>query len=296
MKLDKLRTGITFDDVLLVPRESNFLPKDANTSTLFTKNIRLNIPLCSAAMDTVTTAPLAIALAQEGAIGIIHKNLSIEEQALEVEKVKRSENGVINDPVTLSSDTLVEDAVVQMKQHQISGVPIVDNGQLTGILTNRDLRFEKDLSRPVSEIMTSSNLITAPVGTTLEQAKDIMQTHKIEKLLIVDGNGSLAGLITIKDIMKVMKFPQACKDEKGRLRVGAAVGVTEAEKERAAALVKANVDALVVDTAHGHSQGVANMVRYLKSKYTVDVVAGNIATREAAEVLIKAGAAKPLNL
>lgn len=289
MKLENIKTGITFDDVLLVPRESDILPTDVSTRTRFSRNIFLNIPLCSAAMDTVTTAPLAIALAQEGGIGVIHKNMDPRAQALEVEKVKRSENGVINDPVTLTSDTLVRDAVAIMEKNQISGVPIVDDGRLSGILTNRDLRFEKDYSRPVREIMTAGNLITAPQGTTLEQAKDIMQKHKIEKLLITDDAGTLAGLITIKDIMKNSRFPNACKDEKGRLRVAAAVGVTDSEKERAAALVEANVDALVVDTAHGHSRGVIRMVEYLKSRYAIDIIAGNIATTEAAEALIKAG-------
>lgn len=281
--------GVTFDDVLLVPQESNILPAQVETSTRLSRNIELHIPIVSAAMDTVTTAPLAIALAQEGGIGIIHKNLSIEKQALEVEKVKRSENGVINDPVTLSSNTLVKDAVETMKQHQISGVPIVDQGELVGILTNRDLRFEMDVNRPVSEIMTSRGLVTAPVGTTLDQAKVIMQKHKIEKLLIVDDPGKLAGLITIKDIVKLMQFPNACKDNKGRLRVGAAVGVSDSEKERAAALIEANVDTLVVDTAHGHSAGVLSMVRFLKSRYPVDIIAGNIATTEAAAALIDAG-------
>ena len=290
MKLEKMKTGITFDDVLLVPAQSDILPATVKTGTLFTRNIPLNIPICSAAMDTVTTAKLAIALAQEGGIGVIHKNLSIEDQALEVEKVKRSENGIITDPVTLSPDTLVRDAVAVMEQYHISGVPIVDNDNLSGILTNRDLRFEKDLNRPVREIMTKDNLVTAPAGTTLDQAKDIMQKHKIEKLLITDKDGNLAGLITIKDIMKQTRFPNACKDSRGRLRVAAAVGVTDKEKARAAALIESNVDALVVDTAHGHHSGVAEMVRFLKKTYSVDIVAGNIATAAAAKQLIDAGA------
>jgi len=289
MKLKTMKTGITFDDILLVPARSDILPVAVSTETLFSKNIPLNIPICSAAMDTVTTAPLAIALAQEGGIGVIHKNLTVENQALEVEKVKRSENGIITDPVTLSSDTLVKNAVRVMDQYHISGVPIVDQGSLTGILTNRDLRFEKDLNRPIREIMSYENLITAPLGTTLDQAKDIMQKHKIEKLLITDGDGNLAGLITIKDIMKQSRFPDACKDSRGRLRVAAAIGVTEKDKERAAALIQSNVDALVVDTAHGHSSSVIEMVRYLKRTYSIDIVAGNIATAEAAEALIDAG-------
>ncbi|MCK5267028.1 MAG: IMP dehydrogenase [Spirochaetes bacterium] len=288
--MEKIKIGITFDDVLLVPMESNILPKDVNTTTFFSKNIKLKIPICSAAMDTVTTSSLAIALAQDGGIGVIHKNLSIENQALEVAKVKRSENGVITDPVTLKSTILIKEAIDQMRQYQISGMPIVDNGELVGILTNRDLRFEKELDRPVSAIMTSENLITAPIGTTLDDAKDIMQKHKIEKLLIVDDDGKLSGLITIKDIMKLIKYPNACKDEKGRLRVAAAVGVSDMDKERAAALIEANVDAIVVDTAHGHQQGIYDMVKYLKSQYTIDIIAGNIATSEAAEALIKAGA------
>jgi len=289
MNIENLRNGITFDDVLLIPNKSNILPGDVETKTRFSKNIELNIPLCSAAMDTVTTAPLAIAIAQEGGIGIIHKNLSIHEQALEVEKVKRSENGIIYDPVILDSSSSVEIAVNLMQQHQISGVPIVDAGELVGILTNRDLRFERDLSRPVSEIMTSKNLVTAPIGTTLEDAKVTMQKHKIEKLLIVDSNNKLSGLITIKDIMKVIKFPHASKDDKGRLRVGAAIGVNEVDKERAETLVKANVDAIVVDTAHGHSKGVIEMVKYLKANYSIDIIAGNIATGSAAQELIDAG-------
>ncbi len=289
MQLNNLKKGITFDDVLLIPNKSDILPSDVATKTRFSKSIELNIPLCSAAMDTVTTAPLAIAIAQEGGIGIIHKNLSIHEQALEVEKVKRSENGIIYDPVILDSSSAVKIAVDLMQQHQISGVPIVDDGELVGILTNRDLRFEKELSRPISEIMTSKNLVTAPIGTTLEDAKVTMQKHKIEKLLIVDNNNKLSGLITIKDIMKVIKYPHASKDEKGRLRVGAAIGVNEIDKERATTLVKANVDALVVDTAHGHSRGVIEMVKYLKATYTIDIIAGNIATGTAAQELIDAG-------
>ena len=286
------KEGLTFDDVLLVPGESDVLPREVDTSTKLTARISLNIPLMSAGMDTVTEARLAIAMAREGGIGVIHKNLPIEAQAGEVDKVKRSESGVIVDPIYLSPDHSVRDALEIMARYRISGVPITEHGRLVGILTNRDLAFEEDLDQPVSNVMTSENLITAPVGTTLEEAKAILHKHKIEKLPLVDDKYLLKGLITIKDINKAIQYPNAAKDQQGRLRVAAAVGVGADLAERAAALVEAGVDALVVDTAHGHSRRVIDSVAWLKDKYgdRVDIIAGNVATGEATKALIEAGA------
>lgn len=286
------KEGLTFDDVLLVPAYSEVLPRDVDVSTRITREIPLNIPIASAAMDTVTEARLAIALAREGGIGFIHKNMSIERQAEEVDKVKRSESGVIVDPISLSPDDTIEDAERIMARYRISGVPITDGeGKLVGILTNRDIRFEEDFSKPIGEAMTRENLITAPVDTTLEKAKEILKRYKIEKLPLVDENYILKGLITIKDIEKAKKYPQAAKDSLGRLRVGAAVGIAADTMERVAALVAAGVDLLVVDTAHGHSRGVLDMVRKIKGKYPeLQLVAGNVATAEATRDLIQAGA------
>jgi IMP dehydrogenase len=285
------KEGLTFDDVLLVPAESRVLPNDVSTTTRLTRSIELAIPVVSAAMDTVTEARLAIALAREGGIGILHRNLSIDDQVAEVDKVKRSEAGMIVEPVTLPPDALVRDALGLMAHYKVSGVPITDaHGVLVGILTNRDLRFERDVEQPVSALMTSRNLVTAPVGTTLAEAEAILGRHKIEKLPVVDADGKLRGLITVKDIQKKVQYPQATKDEQGRLRVGAAVGVGPDAVERAQALVEGGVDLLVVDTAHGHSQGVLDMLRKIKGAVGVDVVAGNISTAEGAEALIRAGA------
>ena len=285
------KEGLTFDDVLLVPAESSVLPAEVSTRTRLTRGIELEIPIASAAMDTVTEARMAIALAREGGIGILHRNFSIEAQVAEVDRVKRSESGMIDDPVTLPPGARVADALALMERYRISGVPIVDeSGRLVGILTNRDLRFEDDVSQPVSNLMTSSDLVTAPVGTTLAEAEAILHRHKVEKLPIVDDSGVLKGLITVKDIKKRMEYPLATKDEQGRLRVGAAVGVGPDADERAAALVGAQVDVLVVDTAHGHAHAVAEMVTRLKRAHDVEIVAGNISTSAAAEVLIEAGA------
>jgi IMP dehydrogenase len=285
------KEGLTFDDVLLIPAESAVLPRDVDVTTFLTKNIKLNIPIMSAGMDTVTEARLAIAIAREGGIGVIHKNMSIERQALEVDRVKRSEHGVITDPIFLSPEHTIQDALTIMERYHISGVPITVQGKLVGILTNRDLRFEKDYKRKIGEVMTKENLVTAPVGTTLEQAKEILQQHKIEKLPIVDENFNLKGLITIKDIEKARQFPNAAKDSKGRLRVAAAVGVGAETMERVKALVEAGVDALVVDTAHGHSRGVLETVKKIKENYPhTELIAGNVATGEATKALIEAGA------
>ena len=285
------KEGLTFDDVLLLPAESRVLPNDVSTRTRLTRSIELSIPVVSAAMDTVTEARLAIALAREGGIGILHRNLSIEEQVAEVDKVKRSESGMIVEPVTLPPGALVREALDLMARYKVSGVPITaDDGILVGILTNRDLRFEDDVEQPVSALMTSRNLVTAPVGTTLKEAEEILHRNKIEKLPVVDADGRLRGLITVKDIQKRIEYPGATKDERGRLRVGAAVGVGPDAVERAQALVAAGVDLLVVDTAHGHSLGVLEMVKKIKAASAVDVVAGNIATAEAARALIDAGA------
>jgi len=299
VELDRLRAldekfgreGLTFDDVLLVPAESHVLPNDVSTRTRVTPRIELALPILSAAMDTVTEARLAIALAREGGLGIVHRNLSIQAQAAEIDKVKRSESGMIVEPVTVGPEQPVGDALELMATYHISGVPIVDDGgRLVGILTNRDLRFESDTAQPVSALMTSRNLVTAPIGTTLREAEEILHRHKIEKLPVVDADGVLKGLITVKDIQKRVEFPLATKDEQGRLRVGAAVGVGPDALDRAAALVEQDVDVLVVDTAHGHSRGVLEMVRRLRDTFEVDLIAGNIATAEAAEALIDAGA------
>lgn len=285
------KEGLTFDDVLLIPAESDVLPGEVDISTYLTKKIKLNIPLMSAGMDTVTEARLAIAIAREGGIGIIHKNMSIEEQAAEVDKVKRSEHGVITDPFHLSPDQPISAALQLMERYHISGVPITVEGKLVGIITNRDLRFETDYTKAIGEVMTRDNLITAPVGTTLKEAEKILQKHKIEKLPIVDGEGYLKGLITIKDIEKAIQYPNAAKDSNGRLLVGAAVGVTADVLDRVQALVEAKVDVITVDTAHGHSQGVLRVVSLIKEKFPeVQVIAGNVATAEATRALIEAGA------
>ena len=290
MVVGPIREALTFDDVLLLPAKSDVLPKDTDISTQLTKKITLNIPLVSAAMDTVTEAKMAIALAQEGGLGFIHKALPIGQQAEEVDKVKKSESGMIIDPITISPDAKISDALDVMKKYRISGVPVTKGHKLVGILTNRDLRFEKRMSLKVSEVMTKDKLITAPLGTTLDKAMVILQKYKIEKLLIVDKDFSLRGLITIKDIEKKIKYPLACKDKLGRLRVGAAVGVGD-YSERVPELLKAGVDIIVVDTAHGHSQGVIDAVKGIKEKYPdLDVIAGNIATADATRDLIRAGA------
>lgn len=282
--------ALTFDDVLLVPAKSEILPKDVETKTRLTDRITLNIPLVSAAMDTVTEARLAIAIAQEGGIGFIHKNMSIEDQAAEVDKVKRSESGMIVDPVTISPNKTVQDALDLMGKYKISGVPVVDGEKLVGILTNRDLRFVENHAAKVTEYMTSKNLVTVPVGTSLEESMRHLQEHRIEKLLVVDDAFKLKGLITIKDINKRIKYPNAAKDDMGRLLVGAAVGVGDEARDRAAALIDKKVDIIAIDTAHGHSFKVLEMVRWIKKEYPdIQIVAGNVATAEATEDLIKAG-------
>ncbi len=284
--------GLTFDDVLLIPAKSEVLPNDTDVRTNLTKKIKLNIPIMSASMDTVTEARLAIAMAREGGVGIIHKNMSIEKQALEVDKVKRSEHGVITDPFYLSRNHLVSDALELMERYRISGVPIVDNDKrLVGIITNRDLRFETDTNRKIDNAMTKENLVTAYKDISMDEAQDILKEHKIEKLPLIDDDGRLAGLITIKDIEKSIKYPNSAKDENGRLIAGAAVGVTNDMMERVDALVKAKVDVITIDTAHGHSQGVLNALKTIKGKYPdLQVIAGNVATAEATEALIEAGA------
>ena len=289
-----LRTALTFDDVLLVPRHSTVLPAQVDVSTRLTRNIPLNVPLLSAAMDTVTESEMAIAMAQHGGLGVIHKNLSIEEQASEVDRVKRSESGMIVNPITLSPTRRISEALQLMSKYRISGVPITDDGskegRLVGILTNRDLRFETNIDRPVRDVMTKENLITVPVGTTLNEAREILHQKKVEKLLVVDHDFRLKGLITVKDIQKAIKYPNACKDALGRLRCGAAVGIARDTVERAEALVAAHVDVLVVDTAHGHSQGVLDIVQALRRKFKdIDIIAGNVATAEATEALIERG-------
>jgi IMP dehydrogenase len=288
---DEIKEGLTFDDVLLVPAYSEVLPSEVDTSTHFSRNIVLNIPLCSSAMDTVTEAALAIALAQQGGIGVVHKNFTIEEQAEEVDKVKRSESGMIVDPVTINPDAKVADALAIMERYRISGVPVVNNGGiLVGIITNRDLRFETRFDIPVSEVMTPQPLVTVPVGTTLDEAKVKLQKHRIEKLLVVDDDGHLKGLITVKDIQKAIRFPNAAKDELGRLRCAAAIGATGDFLERAEALVAARVDAIVIDTAHGHSSRVIEAVKAVKRRFPdIDLVAGNVATAEGTKALISAG-------
>ncbi len=292
MKSDKiLELAITFDDVLLVPAKSKVLPRDVELKTKLTKNIELNIPILSSAMDTVTESNMAIAIAREGGIGIIHKNMSIARQADEVDKVKRSESGMIMDPITLTSDKKIKDALEIMSRFSISGIPIVDaKNKLQGILTNRDLRFEPNEETLISEIMTKENLITAPAGTNLTEAEIILQKHKIEKLLVVDKAGNLKGLITFKDIQKRKRYPLSCKDKFGRLRAGAAVGIAGDTIERVKALVAKGVDVIVVDTAHGHSRGVIDMVKLIKKTFDVDLIAGNVATGEATYDLIQAGA------
>jgi IMP dehydrogenase len=293
-----LYEALTFDDVLLVPARSAVLPREADVRTRLTKSVMLNVPLLSAAMDTVTEAEMAIAIAREGGIGVIHKNMTIERQASEVDRVKRSESGMIKNPITLTEDATVKDALDMMARYSISGIPVIENGsanlqskKLRGIITNRDLRFKPDLHQKIADIMTKENLITAEVGTTLDEAEEILQHHKIEKLLIVDKEGNLQGLITFKDIQKKKKFPNACKDEQGRLRVAAAVGIRANTLPRVEALVNAGVDAIVVDTAHGHSEAVLNMVEAIRKKFpTLAIIAGNVATAEGVRDLVAAGA------
>ncbi|MBU5485348.1 IMP dehydrogenase [Clostridium sp. MSJ-11] len=286
-----LKKGYTFDDVLLVPNKSEILPKDASLATNLTKKIKLNIPLMSAGMDTITESRMAIAIAREGGIGIIHKNMSIEQQAFEVDRVKRQENGVITDPFFLAPDNSVQEALDLMSRYRISGVPVTVNGKLVGIITNRDIVFENNYSKKISEVMTKENLITAPEDTTIEEAKEILMKHKIEKLPLVDANFNLRGLITIKDIEKVKQFPNSAKDSKGRLLCGAAVGVTADMLDRVKALVEANVDVITIDTAHGHSKGVLEGVKKIKENYPeLQIIAGNVATAEATRDLILAGA------
>ena len=284
-----MKEALTFDDVLLVPQLSSVLPRDVNITSRLTKNIRLNIPLISAAMDTVTESQMAIAMARHGGIGVIHKNLSIENHVREVDRVKRSESGMILDPVTISSDKTIQEALDIMAHFHISGVPVVDEGKLVGILTNRDIRFETNLDLLVSDRMTGNDLITVKKGTTLNEAKSVLQEHRIEKLLVVDDNGALCGLITVKDILKKENHPNAASDKHGRLLVAAAIGVSSDSMERAQALVNANVDALVIDTAHGHSKGVLETVKLLKSKLNIDIIAGNVATGAGTQALIDVG-------
>lgn len=290
---DRVRMeGLTFDDVLLIPAYSQVLPRDVSLRTKFSRRIELNVPLVSAAMDTVTESQLAIAIAREGGIGVIHKNMPIAEQARQVHAVKRAENGMIYDPVTIPIEATVKNALDMMHEYHIGGIPVVDNdGLLRGIVTNRDLRFERDMSRPVAEVMTSKNLVTTTQSTDLQQAADILQQHKIEKLPVINADGRLVGLVTYKDITKAKDKPNACKDALGRLRVAAGIGVTNDSMERATALVKAGVDALVIDTAHGHSAGVVGVLKAVKKAFPqVDVVVGNIATGEAAKYLVENGA------
>src|SRR5215207_1826204 len=287
-----MATALTFDDILLVPQHSTVLPTQVDVSSRLTRNIRLNVPLVSAAMDTVTESRLAIAMAQHGGLGVIHKNLSVAEQASEVDRVKRSESGMIVNPITLSPSHRITEALALMSKYRISGVPITEDGskegRLVGILTNRDLRFETKLDRPVSDIMTRENLITVPVGTTLPEAREILHVKKVEKLLVVDRDFRLKGLITVKDIQKAIRYPNACKDSLGRLRCGAAVGIARDTLQRAEALIAAHVDVLVVDTAHGHSQGVLDIVQSLRRAFRdVEIIAGNVATPEATEALIE---------
>jgi len=284
--------GLTYDDVLLVPNFSKILPREVSIQTKFSKNISINIPIISAAMDTVTESRMAIAIAQEGGIGVLHKNMTIEAQADKVKRVKRAESGMIIDPVTLPLDSTVSDAKSYMKEYSIGGIPIVDNDKkLIGIVTNRDLRFEKDNSRPISEVMTSDNLITVSKGTSLVEAEVILQNHKIEKLPVVNKNNKLVGLITFRDITKLTLKPNSNKDVYGRLRVAAAIGVTSDALKRAEALVKSEVDAIIIDTAHGHTEGVVNVLKKIKKNFpNLDIIVGNIATAEAAKYLVKAGA------
>ena len=287
-----LGEGLTYDDVLLVPNYSEVLPRDVKLHAPFSRNIQLKSPIVSAAMDTVTESQMAIAMARNGGIGVVHKNMSIAAQANEVRKVKRSESGMIQDPVTLSKDATAGDALAIMREHKIGGIPVTDgSGKLVGIVTNRDLRFEKQASRPITELMTSENLIVTEDGSDLSKAEQILREHRIEKLPVVDTKGQLVGLITYRDIIKLSEFPNSCKDQYGRLRVAAAVGVTADTHERVSALVEAGVDAVIVDTAHGHSRGVIDTVRDVKKTFgSIDIVAGNVATAEAALALVEAGA------
>jgi IMP dehydrogenase len=290
MLKEALQECLTFDDVLLVPAKSDVVPKDVDTSTILTNSITLNIPLLSAAMDTVTEANTGISMAREGGIGIIHRNLSIDAQAIEVDKVKKSESGMIRDPITMGPDQKIYEAQEIMRKYRISGVPITKNGKLVGILTNRDLRFVTQLGEKISTVMTKDNLITVPEGTTLEQSKALLHKNRIEKLLVVDEGNNLRGLITIKDIEKIRKYPNSCKDELGRLRVGAAIGTSEDREARTEALLEAGVDILVIDTAHGHTKNVMEAVRDTKENFPdCQLIAGNVATEEATEDLIKAG-------
>ena len=287
----KFNENLTFDDVLMVPKYSEVLPRDVDITTNITKNIKLNIPLMSAAMDTVTESKTAIALAREGGIGIIHKNLSIEDQCNEIDKVKRSESGMILDPVTISSNKTLDDALSIMSKYHISGVPVVDNGKLKGILTNRDIRFETDLSLLVSDRMTEKQLITVKEGTTLDEAKEVLQKYRVEKLLVINESGNLTGLITVKDILKKQNFPNAATDKHGRLLVGAAVGIDNDTIDRVGELIKNNVDTIVIDTAHGHSKSVLDMATKIKKNYSnIDLIIGNVATAEGVQALIDSGA------
>ncbi|MBF0458991.1 MAG: IMP dehydrogenase [Nitrospirae bacterium] len=290
MIIENIKLGLTFDDVLLVPRKASVLPSQVNVETYITRDIKMNIPLMSAAMDTVTEARLAIAIAREGGIGIIHKAMTPENQASEVNKVKKSESGMIVDPITVSPDAPVGDALIQMEKFRISGVPVTRDGKLIGILTNRDLRFETDLTKPVRDVMTSKNLVTAAEGADLDSAKELLHKHKIEKLPIVDKDFMLKGLITIKDIEKKKKYPSACKDSFGRLRVGAAVGVGKDAMLRTELLIESGVDIVAIDTAHGHTASVIETLRSLKKRFNIAVIAGNVATKDAARDLIDAGA------
>lgn len=285
------KEGLTFDDVLIIPAASSVLPPDVSTTTRFSRNVSINIPIISAAMDTVTEARLAIALAREGGIGVIHRNLSIEDQAREVDKVKRSESGMITDPITLEPGAPLREALDVMAHFHISGIPITEAGKLVGILTNRDMRFETNIERPISELMTSTNLVTVPVGTTLEQAREILHRYKVEKLPVVDDDGTLKGLITMKDIQKKTMFPNAAKDQFGRLRVAAAIGVGAESEKRAGALVEEGVDVIVIDTSHAHSHMVIEGVARIKDLFgkQVDVIAGNVVTAEATQALIEVG-------
>jgi len=291
LEQEVLPVGLTFDDVLLIPAESAILPSDTNVSTRLTERITLNIPLVSAAMDTVTESKTAIAMAQEGGIGIIHRNLPVAVQAAEVERVKKSESGMISDPITVAPEQKISEAQEIMRKYRISGLPVTKHGRLVGILTNRDLRFEKKLDRPVSEVMTKDRLVTVKPGVDLDEAKEILHQHRIEKLLVVDDNFELKGLITVKDIEKKIQYPNACKDERGRLRVGAAVGVGPDWEERVESLVRAGVDLVAVDTAHGHSKNVLDVVKRVRRRYPdLDLAAGNVATDEGTSALIQAGA------
>jgi IMP dehydrogenase len=281
--------AVTYDDVLLLPAKSTVLPRETDLQTRLTKHITLNIPIVSAAMDTVTESEMAISIAREGGIGILHKNMTIEKQAEEVDRVKRSESGMIQKPITLSPHQTVGEALEVMRKYSISGFPVVENENLVGILTNRDLRFQPNLDIVISKVMTTGNLITAPVGTTLDEAEIILQQHRIEKLPVVDKNGKLRGLITFKDIQKKKRHPNACKDKHGRLRVGAAVGITSETLSRVSALIAAGVDVIIIDTAHGHSKGVIDMVKRVRTKFNIELIAGNVGTAEGAKDLIKAG-------